>query len=84
MPDTDHYVVISSDCHAGGNHQQYREYLDPEWRDEFDAWRNRYSNPFRDLQGDGRTRNWDNDRRLADLHGEGVGEGGRPAVQRDR
>lgn len=72
MPDTDHYVVISSDCHAGGNHQQYREYLDPEWRDEFDAWRNRYSNPFRDLQGDGRTRNWDNDRRLADLHGEGV------------
>jgi len=72
MQGTDHYVVISSDCHAGGNHAQYREYLDPEWRDEFDAWRGKYSNPFRDLQGDGRTRNWDNERRLGDLHGEGV------------
>jgi predicted TIM-barrel fold metal-dependent hydrolase len=72
MQDTDHYVVISSDCHAGGNHEQYREYLDPQWREEFDAWRGRYANPFRDLQGDGRTRNWDNSRRLSDLHGEGV------------
>lgn len=72
MRASDHYIVISSDCHAGGNHTQYREYLDPQWRDEFDAWRGRYSNPFRDLQGDGRTRNWDNERRIGDQNAEGV------------
>ncbi len=68
----EHLVVISSDCHAGGNHAQYREYLDAEWIDEFDAWRAKYSNPFRDLQGDGRTRNWDSARRVADQDAEGV------------
>ena len=72
MRASEHYVVISSDCHAGGSHAQYREYLDPAWQDEFDAWRARYSNPFRDLQGDGRTRNWDGARRIADQEAEGV------------
>ncbi len=72
MRATDHYVVISSDCHAGASHAQYREYLDPEWREEFDEWRSAYSNPFRDLQGDGRSRNWDGERRIADQDAEGV------------
>jgi predicted TIM-barrel fold metal-dependent hydrolase len=72
MHSSDHYVVISSDCHAGASHAQYREYLDPSWRDEFDAWRAKYSNPFRDLQGDGRTRNWDGARRIEDQEAEGV------------
>jgi predicted TIM-barrel fold metal-dependent hydrolase len=69
---SDRYTIISSDCHAGGNHAQYREYLDPAWRDEFDAWRGKYKNPFRDLQDDGRSRNWDDARRNADLDAEGV------------
>ncbi len=47
----DRYLLISADTHAGGNHEQYREYLDPAYRDEFDAWRSRYQNPFRDLHG---------------------------------
>jgi len=72
MRATDHYVVISSDCHAGASHAQYREYLDPQWRDEFDAWRGKYSNPFRDLQTDGRTRNWDGAQRIGDQEAEGV------------
>ncbi|HWS47706.1 MAG TPA: amidohydrolase, partial [Acidimicrobiia bacterium] len=72
MRGSDHYIVISADCHAGGSHAQYREYLDPQWRDEFDAWRAEYANPFRDLQGDGRTRNWDGARRIADQDAEGV------------
>ena len=72
MNPNDHYVVISADGHAGGSHAQYREYLDPAWRDEFDAWRGGYKNPFRDLQDDGRTRNWDTARRNADLDAEGV------------
>ena len=33
MAPTDRYIVISSDCHAGGNHAQYREYLDPAYVD---------------------------------------------------
>ena len=41
---TDRYTIISADCHAGGSHQQYREFLEAEWVDEFDAWRGEYSN----------------------------------------
>jgi predicted TIM-barrel fold metal-dependent hydrolase len=69
---TDRYTLISADCHAGGNMGQYREYLDPAYRDAFDAWRGAYSNPFRDLQGDSRTRNWDDARRWSDLEADGV------------
>jgi predicted TIM-barrel fold metal-dependent hydrolase len=65
-------TVISADCHAGANHTTYREYLDRAYLDDFDAWRNKYKNPFRDLQDDGRSRNWDSDRRTADLEAEGV------------
>ncbi len=32
----DRYLVISSDCHAGLPPEQYRGYLDPQYRDEFD------------------------------------------------
>jgi predicted TIM-barrel fold metal-dependent hydrolase len=67
-----HYTIISADCHAGGNHAQYREYLDPAYRDEFDAWLGNYKNPFRDLQDDGRTRNWDDERRISDLNADGI------------
>ena len=69
---TPRYTIISADCHAGANHETYREYLDPAWRDEFDAWRGQYSNPFRDLQGDGRARNWDDGRRMAEQEADGV------------
>ena len=69
---SEHYTVISADCHAGGSHAMYREYLDPEYRDDFDAWRNKYKNPFRDLQDGGRVRNWDDDRRIGDLEQDGI------------
>jgi predicted TIM-barrel fold metal-dependent hydrolase len=32
----DRYLVISADCHAGLPSQQYREWLDPEFRETFD------------------------------------------------
>ena len=32
----DRYLVISSDCHAGLPPEQYRDYLDPQFRDAFD------------------------------------------------
>jgi predicted TIM-barrel fold metal-dependent hydrolase len=69
---SEHYTVISADCHAGGSHAMYREYLDPAYLDDFDAWRNKYKNPFRDLQDGGRVRNWDDDRRIGDLEADGI------------
>ncbi len=32
----DRYLVISSDCHAGLRPERYRDYLDPQYREEFD------------------------------------------------
>ena len=66
------YTVISADGHAGANMETYREYLEVSFHEEFDAWRGAYTNPFRDLQGDGRTRNWDNERRVSELEADGV------------
>src|SRR3954464_12245955 len=37
MEPGDHYVIITADSHAGGSHKQYREFLDPKYRDDFDA-----------------------------------------------
>jgi predicted TIM-barrel fold metal-dependent hydrolase len=69
----DRYIVISADTHAGGSHAQYREYLDPKYRDDFDAWRNKYKNPFKDLKDtDLRIRNWDGERRDADQSADTV------------
>ncbi|MFZ4584299.1 MAG: amidohydrolase family protein [Acidimicrobiia bacterium] len=71
----DRYTIISADCHAGASIETYGEYLDPAYREAFAEWRGAYVNPFRDLQGDSRTRNWDDDRRIADLEADGqVGE----------
>ena len=73
MKPSDHYVVISADTHAGGSHEQYRNCLDPKYRDDFDAWREKYRNPFKDLKDtDLRVRNWDTARRNADQEADGV------------
>jgi predicted TIM-barrel fold metal-dependent hydrolase len=72
LPAGDRYLLVSADCHAGGSMEQYREYLDAEHRDEFDAWRSAYKNPFGDLQREGRTRNWDHQRRISELEADGI------------
>ena len=69
---TDRYTIISADCHAGGIHDEYREYLDPDCQRRVRRMARQYKNPFRDLQGDGRTRNWDDARRVADLEADGL------------
>lgn len=71
-PEGERYIVISADCHAGAAIDAYREYLDPGYRDEFDAWRSEYRNPFQDLKGDRGSRNWDTQRRTSDLEADGV------------
>jgi predicted TIM-barrel fold metal-dependent hydrolase len=72
MQGSDHYTIITADSHAGGSHAQYREYLDPKFRDDFDAWRGKYRNPFKDLKDDRRERNWDNERRHREQEGDGI------------
>jgi predicted TIM-barrel fold metal-dependent hydrolase len=67
-----HYTIISADCHAGGSHAQYREFLESKYHDDFDAWREKYKNPYRDLQDGGRVRNWDDERRNGDQEADGV------------
>jgi predicted TIM-barrel fold metal-dependent hydrolase len=70
---TDRYTIISADTHAGGSHAQYRDYLDPAFLDDFDAWRGKYRNPYKDLKDtDLRVRNWDSARRWADEEKDGV------------
>jgi predicted TIM-barrel fold metal-dependent hydrolase len=66
-------TIISADTHAGANHKTYREYLDPAFHEDFDAWRGKYKNPWKDLRDtDLRVRNWDDERRDADQLAEGV------------
>ena len=73
MERDDHYVIITADSHAGGSHEQYREFLDPKYRDDFDAWREKYKNPFKDLkQTDLRVRNWDSELRESQQHADGI------------
>ena len=69
---SDRYTIITADSHAGGNMAMYEEYLAADWQDEFKEWRGAYKNPNRDLQDDGRTRNWDSDRRNSEQYADGI------------
>src|SRR5215831_19306755 len=68
----DRYTIISADCHAGGSHAAYREYLDPAYLEDFDAWRGKYKNPYKDLGDNRRLRNWDNDMRNSQQEADGI------------
>jgi predicted TIM-barrel fold metal-dependent hydrolase len=72
MPADDRYVVISADCHGGGDLHEYRDYLDPKYRDEFDAWVSSYVIPYPDLLGPEGDRNWNSDKRLRELEQDGI------------
>jgi predicted TIM-barrel fold metal-dependent hydrolase len=66
------YILITADSHAGVSHAQYREYLDPKYRDEFDQWRGGYRNPSSEHYGSKKMRNWDLEIRNNDQNGQGV------------
>jgi predicted TIM-barrel fold metal-dependent hydrolase len=66
------YVLITADTHAGGSHAQYREYLDAEHQEKFDAWRGGYRNPSQEHYGTRKKRNWDLEIRTADQNSQGV------------
>jgi predicted TIM-barrel fold metal-dependent hydrolase len=68
----EHYIIISADTHAGGSHKAYREYLDPAYHEDFDAWRGEYKNPYKDLGDNRRLRNWDNEMRTSQQQDDGI------------
>lgn len=68
----DRYTVISADCHGGGDLPDYRPYLERSPHAQFDAWLAAFDNPYTDLRGPDAARNWDHDRRLAELEADGV------------
>ena len=61
------YTLITADTHA-----QYREYLDPSYREAFDVWRGGYKNPAQEHYGAKKKRNWDLEIRSTDQNGQGV------------
>ncbi|MEU1121075.1 MULTISPECIES: amidohydrolase family protein [unclassified Streptomyces] len=68
----DRYTVISADCHAGADLLDYRPYLESRHHDAFDAWAATYVNPYEDLLADTADRNWNSDRRVAELEADGI------------
>ena len=69
----DRYMILSSDTHAGAQTRTYKEFLDPAWHDEFDAWEAAITNPWVDLRDmDAAKVNWDSDARTAAGDAEGI------------
>jgi predicted TIM-barrel fold metal-dependent hydrolase len=68
----DAYTVISADCHAGADLFDYRPYLERRYWDDFDEWTKTFVNPFADMTEPDAERNWNSERRLAELDTEGV------------
>ncbi len=68
----DPYLLITADTHAGGSHEQYREYLEPKYREIFDDWRGGYKNPSQAHYGSKKMRNWDYDIRTNDQNSQGI------------
>ncbi|HEX3898069.1 MAG TPA: amidohydrolase family protein [Mycobacteriales bacterium] len=66
------YLVISADCHGGGNITDYKPFLASKWHDDFDSWAATYEIPYEDMKGPEGERNWDSDLRLNDLEADGI------------
>ncbi|MFE9447441.1 amidohydrolase family protein [Streptomyces sp. NPDC006739] len=69
---SDRYTVISADCHAGADLLDYKPYLERRHHDDFDLWAATYVNPHEDLLADSADRNWNSERRLAELERDGI------------
>jgi hypothetical protein len=72
------YVVITSDSHVGAPLNIYRQYLEKEFLEEFDAWRDTFVMPFpefpefHDPTSRAYKQNYDVGIRTKDLETEGV------------
>src|SRR6478752_3555642 len=65
----DRYLILSSDAHAGAPMAAYKDYLDPLWHDDFDAWLAGVVNPWVDIHD---TRNYVSADRIVAMDAEGV------------
>lgn len=68
----DRYTVVSADCHAGADLLDYKPYLESKHHDAFEAWAATYVNPYEDLLADTADKNWNSDRRIAELEEDGI------------
>jgi predicted TIM-barrel fold metal-dependent hydrolase len=82
------YVLISSDGHAGADLWDYKPYLAKEFRDDFDAWAEGFTEPWADYDDEladldddnirigvasaGSVYNWDSDKRQEHLEDQGI------------
>ena len=82
------YLVVSSDCHAGLPPEQYRDYLDPQYREVFDReyqaqqreaeelsktlFIDEFNEPWRRANADGLIGAWDHTKRLEVLDADGI------------
>lgn len=66
------YLIISADCHAGSDLWGYKPYLASRYHDDFDAWAAGYEIPYEDLTGPDGDRNWNSERRLAEMEADGI------------
>ena len=80
------YVIISADCHAELPTEQYREYVDPEYREDFEAYLaekaaasqaggfidEQFAEQWFSEHGDGIAGGWDVALRDKELDGDGV------------
>lgn len=69
---SDPYILITADTHAGGSHTHYREYLEEKYLPAFDEWRGGYKNPSQAHYGNKKARNWDFEIRSQDQNSQGV------------
>lgn len=68
----DNVTIISADCHAGASIRDYKPYLESRWHDEFDEWKQKYDNPYKDLLSPKASRNYDNDLRTTEQYADGI------------
>src|SRR5579872_7178064 len=82
LNDDRHYVLISTDCHAGADLRDYKPYLEKRWHEEFDAWADSYFDLWGDIDTESEYKagvssymspvNWDSAKRTEALEAEGI------------
>jgi predicted TIM-barrel fold metal-dependent hydrolase len=83
--ESDRYLVISGDCHAGADIAMYRHYMASSWHEEYDRWAATFSDPWEDTESNVATDdlkmgvanydsrlNWDSEYRREILESEGI------------
>ena len=72
LSSTDHYTIISADCHAGASHETVPGVPRRAVSRRLRRLAGKYRNPFSDLRGNRRMRNWDDELRNSQLEADGI------------